>query len=192
MKKTIRISVAIIICVATILGYYYYLSHRNENASVESNTEVSEVSIILDKDLDKDYPATPRAVIKFYNRIITAYYGEEYTNVQFEKLADQARMLLDEELLEYNPRDEYISSLAKEVTDYKNRGRYIVSSDVSDTNNVHYAVKKGRDVAYVTSYYFTKEASTYERVYQEYVLRKDSAGRWKILTFRLVNGDNYQ
>ena len=192
MKKTIRISVAIIICVATVLGYYYYLSHRNESASVESNTEVSEVSIILSKDLLNDYPATPRAVIKWYNRIITAYYGEEYTNVQFEKLADQARMLLDEELLEYNPREEYISSLAQEVTDYRNRGRYIVSSDVTDTNNVHYAVKNGYDVAYVTSYYFTKEASSYERVYQEYVLRKDSAGRWKILTFRLVNGDNYQ
>jgi hypothetical protein len=43
-------------------------------------------------------------------------------------------------------------------------------------------------IAYVTSSYFVREGSSYERTYQEYVLRKDSDGNWKIMGFYQVEG----
>ena len=75
MKKAIRIGLSVIICAGLVVGYYYYLSHRNDNNTTEDATKVTEVDKILQKDFDEQYPTSPREVVKWYNRIITAYYG---------------------------------------------------------------------------------------------------------------------
>ena len=90
MKKAIRIVIAIICMVSLVVGYYAYLSRRNDSTSAESNVELSEVQAIVSKNFTKEYPATPRAVVKWYNRIITAYYAEEYSQEELEKMAEQA------------------------------------------------------------------------------------------------------
>ena len=145
---------------------------------------------ILQKDFDEQYPTSPREVVKWYNRIITAYYGEEYTDEQLEGMADQARKLLDDELLQYNPKDTYLENLKKDIDNYKTLNKKIVQSSVSDSNDITYATVKGASCAYVNAYYFSKEGSNYSRTYQEFVLRKDSKGKWKILTFRLTEGED--
>ncbi len=192
MKKALRIGIFSAICVALLVGYYYYLTNRNASISAEQNTEVSEVSDIIAKDFDNNYPATPRAVIKWYNRIITAYYGQSYNDAEFNGLVSQARCLLDDELLANNPLDKYTADLSAEIEDYHNRNKTIVSSSVSETNEVKYATVNGDDVAYVTAYYFAREGSSYTRTYQQYVLRKNDKGQWKILAFRLVDGEDYE
>ena len=45
--------------------------------------------------------------MKFYNRIITCFYDEEYTDDELYELGDQVRLLMDDELLENNSRDDY-------------------------------------------------------------------------------------
>ncbi|MCI5823165.1 MAG: hypothetical protein MR010_09065 [Lachnospiraceae bacterium] len=190
MKKAIRIGLSVIICAGLVVGYYYYLSHRNDNNTTEDATKVTEVDKILQKDFDEQYPTSPREVVKWYNRIITAYYGEEYTDEQLEEMADQARKLLDDELLQYNPKDTYLENLKKDIDNYKTLNKKIVQSSVSDSNDITYATVKGASCAYVNAYYFSKEGSNYSRTYQEFVLRKDSKGKWKILTFRLTEGED--
>lgn len=184
MKKAIRIGVVFIASVALILGYYYYLSTRSAKPS-KSNYSTDEVLAICDKDMVNDYPGTPRQVVKWYNRIITAYYSEDFTEEEFGKMIDQARALLDDELLLYNERPSYMIALAAEIEDYHKRKRYIISSDVSDSADVTYATVNGYEVAYVKAYYFSKEGSNFDKTYEDYVLRKDSQGHWKILTWRL-------
>lgn len=190
MKKAIRIGLSVIICAGLVVGYYYYLSHRNDNNTTEDATKVTEVDKILQKDFDEQYPTSPREVVKWYNRIITAYYGEEYTDEQLEGMADQARKLLDDELLQYNLKDTYLENLKKDIDNYKTLNKKIVQSSVSDSNDITYATVKGASCAYVNAYYFSKEGSNYSRTYQEFVLRKDSKGKWKILTFRLTEGED--
>ena len=190
MKKAIRIGLSVIICAGLVVGYYYYLSHRNDTNTTEDATKVTEVDKILQKDFDEQYPTSPREVVKWYNRIITAYYGEEYTDEQLEGMADQARKLLDDELLQYNPKDTYLENLKKDIDNYKTLNKKIVHSSVSDSNDITYATVKGESCAYVNAYYFSKEGSNYSRTYQEFVLRKDSKGKWKILTFRLTEGED--
>ena len=190
MKKAIRIGLSVIICAGLVVGYYYYLSHRNDNNTTEDATKVTEVDKILQKDFDEQYPTSPREVVKWYNRIITAYYGEEYTDEQLEGMADQARKLLDDELLQYNPKDTYLENLKKDIDNYKTLNKKIVQSSVSDSNDITYATVKGASCAYVNAYYLSKEGSNYSRTYQEFVLRKDSKGKWKILTFRLTEGED--
>ena len=189
MKKVLRIGIAVICMVSLVVGYYAYLSHRNDTARADENVELSEVQAIISKNFTTDYPATPRAVVKWYNRIITAYYGEEFNQKQLEQMADQARTLMDDELLQYNPRDTYVASLNLEIDDYHNRSRTIVSSTVSDSKEVQYKTINGYECAFVHAYYFIREGSSYDRTYEDFCLRKDSKGHWKILTWRLSTED---
>ncbi len=189
MKKVLRIGIAVICMVSLVVGYYAYLSRRNDAVSAEDKVELSEVQAIISKNFDKDYPATPRAVVKWYNRIITAYYSEEYTQEELEQMADQARKLMDDELLKYNPKDTYLASLTLEIEDYRNRARTIVSSTISDSKEVQYKTVNGYECAFVSTYYFIREGSSYDRTYEDFCLRKDSNGNWKILTWRLSSKD---
>ena len=190
MKKAVRIGVAVICMVAIVLGYYYYLANRNSSVKAEENVELSEVEAILEKDFVNDYPATPRAVVKWYNRIITAYYAEDFTDEELDAMADQARMLLDDDLLAYNTKSQYMISLTDEIEDYHNRSRLIVSSSVCDSREVNYETVNGYECAYVSAYYFIREGSSYTRTYEDYCLRKDSNGHWKILTWQLSAEDD--
>lgn len=188
MKKALRIGIVSIVCIGLLVGYYYYLSHRNDDKNIENKTEVTEVDKLIEKDFANKYPATPREVVKWYNRYITAFYGQEYTQAELEKMADNVRLLLDEELLGFNPRELYMQNLRADIEDYKNREKTIVQSSVCDSNEVTYGTVEGDECAYVLSYYFTKEGSTYGRTYQQFVLRKDAMGQWKIITFRVTEG----
>ncbi len=185
MKQAIRIGATIIICVSIVLGYYYYLSHRYDTGSSEDSAQYTEVERILIQDFENSYPSTPRSVVKWYNRIITALYSEDYTDAELEAMADQLRMLLDDELLSYNDRDAYITSLRSNVADYRNRDKEIVSSSLSSSNDITYATVNGYYCAYVEVYYFCREGSSYSRTYEDFVLRQDADGKWKILTFSL-------
>ena len=189
MRKVLRIGIAVICMVSLVVGYYAYLSRRNDSVSTNDNVELSEVQAIISKNFNKEYPATPRSVVKWYNRIITAYYNEEYTQEELEQMADKARMLMDDELLKYNPKDTYLASLTLEIEDYHNRSRTIVSSTVSDSNEVQYKKVNGYDCAFLNTYYFVREGSSYTRTYEDFCLRKDSSGNWKILTWRLSTED---
>ena len=189
MKKVLRIGIAVICMVSLVVGYYAYLSRRNDSVSADDSVELSEVQAIILKDFDKNYPATPRAVVKWYNRIITAYYAEDFTQDELEQMADQARKLMDDELLQYNPKDTYVASLNLEIEDYHNRQRVIVSSSVSESGEVQYKKINGYECAFVSAYYFVREGSSYTRTYEDFCLRKDSNGNWKILTWRLSTED---
>ena len=189
MKKALRIGIAVICMASLVVGYYAYLSHRNDKVKPEENVETTEVQAIINKKFTTDYPATPRAVVKWYNRIITAFYAEEFDQGQLEKMADQARFLMDDELLKYNPRDTYMASLSMEIEDFHNRSRTIVSSTVSDSKEVQYKTVNGYECAFVSVYYFIREGSSYTRTYEDFCLRKDAKGHWKILTWRLSTED---
>ena len=113
-----------------------------------------------------------------------------YTDDELESLADQARKLLDDELLENNPRDQYLSDLKADIEDYHNKSKTIRSSNVCDSNDVVYQTVDGRECAYVTASYFMNENNSFDRTNEMYVLRKDDDGDWKILVFYQVEGDS--
>jgi hypothetical protein len=186
MKK-VGIILAAVVCIALLCGGFYYA--RNHASSGE-NVELTTVQKIIMRNLETDYPATPREVIKFYNRIITSYYGETYTDEEFESLAQQALNLFDADLLANNPKDDYEADVKAEVEDYNQRSREIRQTSVCDSGDVRYLTddSNGDQLAYVTSTYFIKEKNSYERTYQMYVLRKDSDENWKILTYYKIDG----
>lgn len=189
MKKNIRNVIIVIVCVAAVVGGFYWVTQREAGKTTEE-VKLTEVQKVITKDIEGSYPATPREVIKTYNRIISCFYNEEYTEDELYDLGDQARLLFDEELLENNPRDTYFEELKADIADYEANERTIASTSVSSSNDVEYKTIDGEECAYVETAYFIKEGKSYQRTYQMYLLRKDDDGKWKIVAFQKIKGDS--
>jgi len=190
MRKVIRIGVALVIMATLIVGYYYYLSRKTSDGSTSNKSEsVTEYAMLKNTDLDKNYPKTPRTVIKMYNRIITEFYAKKHSDAEIEILAGKARKLMDSDLLKANPKDTYFEGVKKDIKSYSDRKARIISSDVENSSYIEYKTVKGYECAYAEAYYFSKEGSNFLRTYQNYCLRKDKDGNWKILTWKVVDGD---
>jgi len=191
MKKA-KIIIIAIACICLICAGYFFFSQNN----AVSEEDLTEVEKVLVKDLKKDYPKTPREVVKFYNRIIKCYYSEDLSEKELEDMVDQMLYLLDEDLLLVNPRDEYYKSVVSDIEEYEEKNKYIVSTDVCDSNDVTYIddVKDGSNevdkLAYVNTSYFINTDGKFTNTYQQFVLRQDEDGRWKILTFYEVEGES--
>lgn len=189
--KNVKIIIIGIACICLICAGFFFFS--KENATTEK--ELTEVEKIIVRDLKDNYPKTPREVVKFYNKIISSYYGGELKDGELEKLADQMLLLLDEDLLVVNPRDEYINSVENDIEKYKTEKKKVVSTDVCDSNEVTYVndEKEGSSevdkLAYVNTSYFINTNGEFAYSYQQFVLRQDDDGRWKILTFYEVEGE---
>ena len=187
MKKA-RVIIIAVLCVALIVGGYVFWMNKNADSSSE-NVELTAVQKIITKDLENNYPATPREVVKVYNEIIQCFYNESYSADELESLGNQARLLMDVELLDNNPRDQYFYNLQAEIAEYKRAERTILSYNLCSSNDVKYMTVDNRECAYVQTSYFMKDKTGHSRTYQMYVVRKDDEGNWKILVFYQVEGD---
>lgn len=190
--KNLKYVIIAVACICLICTGFYFFSKGN--AATEE--DLTEVEKLITRNLEENYPKTPREVVKFYNRIIGCYYGEEVEGSQLEKLVDQTLLLLDEDLLLVNSRDEYYASVVSDIEKYKSEKKTVVSSDVCDSNDVKYVddVKDGSievdKIAYVNASYFVNTNGNFAYTYQQFVLRQDDDGRWKILTFYEVEGES--
>lgn len=192
MKKT-RIIIIVVACVALLVGGYSVWMNRNSNASSE-NVELTKVQQLITKDLSKSYPTTPREVVKLYNEIITCFYSEDCTDAELEKLVDMTLLMMDEELAANNPKADYLKRVKAEIVSFKLAERTIVSYTLESSNEVEHGSIDGEESAIVQTSYFIKETKSnsqnpYSKTYQDYLLRKDADGKWKILGFEKVKGD---
>ena len=189
--KNLKYVIIGLACICLICVGFYFFSQDNKT----TDKDLTEVEKVIVKDLEGNYPKTPREVVKFYNKIMLCYYGEEITDAQLEDLVDQMMFLLDDDLLLVNPRDEYLESVISDIELFKSQNKKVVSADVCDSNDVKYIddVKEGTStvdkLAYVGATYFVKTDADFAYSYQQFVLRQDDDGRWKILTFYEVEGD---
>lgn len=188
MKRNGQKIIFAVVCVVIIVGLFWYTATKKGN-SAENNDDLTEAEKVITRNLEKNYPETPREVVKFYNRIITCFYDEEYTDDELYELGDQARLLMDDELLENNSKDDYFKNLKADIEDYHDKSKKIESSSVCSSDEVKYQKIDGDDCAYVTASYFVNENKSYTRTNQTYVLRKDKDGKWKILVFYQTEGD---
>lgn len=189
MKKNIRNIMIAVVCVAAVVGGFYWMTQREADKAADE-VELTEVQKVITKDIEGNYPATPREVIKTYNRIISCFYNQKYTEDELYALGDQARLLFDEELLENNPRDTYFENLKADIEDYAANKRTIASISISSSNDVELKTIDGAECAYVESAYFIKESDSFNRTHQMYLLRKDEDGKWKIVAFQKIKGDS--
>ncbi len=178
-KSTTRITIIIVLIVTAVVAYYAYLSNRAQEQK-KSEAVMSAVDSAISRDLEFNYPSTPKEVIKYYNEIMKCYYNESCTDEQLEQLGLKARELYDEDLLTANNLGTYMEKLKADVADAKKNKRKITSASLaSSTNVVEYTVDGFRFARIHCGYNFMENGNS-KPTNLVYLLRKDSNKRWKI------------
>lgn len=203
MKKLKNV-ILILLIAAALIGFYWYFSQKSTVPN-EIETEVTELDKLLVINLEKEYPATPRAVVKLYSRITKCFYDYELSDDRLDKLTDMSFALFDEELLMANPKEEYLASLERVITEYKAADRIISDYTIQDSELIEKYYVDGVEYAKVNVIYSIKDIKEeedkdtflsgcgsrnnktyqYYSTYEEFLLRRDSEGNWKILVWRL-------
>ena len=190
--KNAKYVIIAIACICVICTGFFFFSQDNQ----EQEKQLTAIEKVIVEDLEKNYPKSPREVVKLYNRIVKCYYGSELpTEKQVEKLADQMLCILDDDLLLENERDDYYNQVVGDINQYKRDKKQLVSTDVCDVNDVKYVTDDKNnngekdELAYVDASYFMNTDGKFSYTYQQFVLRKGEKGRWKILTFYQIEGE---
>ena len=97
MKKSHNIKGIILAAVMLLLivGYYYYLSNRNVSQAEDADRELQTLTAtqeVLTRDLETNYPPTPREVIKYFSQITQCFYNEDNTEEEIEQLGTYNRV----------------------------------------------------------------------------------------------------
>lgn len=178
-RTLITIFVMSTIAVLVILSYYYLV-----NRPEASDDEPTEVEVLINKDLELYYPATPKEVVKLFSNIQQNLYSELKED-EYKALSLKVRELYDKELLEINTIDKYLNQLSNEILEWQDSKRRIVNfSFVNDENN-HLRVEDGVEYQTITVTYTFEERSKFIENYS-FILRKDENNRWKILGWKFI------
>lgn len=191
MKKKsnpIRVIIVFAVFVLACVGAFFYLSNRTEDEPVEDNSKtMSVVQELLSRNLETNYPPTPKEVLKYYSEISRCFYGEKYTEEELKKLAIKSRELFDQELIDNQTEEEFLAALVLEIETYKNANRVISSYSVSASTDVNEYSYGGREWAQLYCIYSLREGTTIIPVQERFLMRKDEKGHWKILGWELVS-----
>ncbi len=186
-KKNIRTILIAVVCVAVICGGFYLFTQSLNSGNPDELTELEKVLV---KDLQNDYPKTPREVIKFYNRIEQCYHMEKLGKEDLGKLVDQMMLLWDADMLAKNSRETYLAAVSSDIEAYKKAKKSIASITICDSNDVIYVTddRNGDKLAYVDTTYFVNTNGKFTNSYMRFGLRQDANGDWKILGVTLREG----
>ena len=182
-SKTIKIVIIALILAALVLGYYFYLGKKTGEQQTDTQVEITVVQSVLMKDLERSYPPTPKEVLKYYCQITQCFYNEEYSDEELLQLASKIQELYDEELVANKTQEEYLSDLKTEIIQMKQNQYTITGYEISASTDVESFVHKGRSCARLYCTFSLKQAGSTGTMtsMEQFVLREDEDGHWKIL-----------
>ena len=135
--------IIVIILVILVVGYYFYLSNRDVEPK-EEDIKLTEAQELLLRDLDRNYPPTPKEVVKYYFEITKCLYNEELSEEDIEALALKLAEMFDDELAANQVEEEYFENLKNEIMAFKN-GNMILNYSTSSSTDVDYFNENGRE-----------------------------------------------
>lgn len=185
MKKK-RMTIGIILMLLFGLAYYGYLTYRDASSPSEPETVVTEVDKLIFRDLETDYPNTPRKVVDFYSQITECFYSEDLTEEKLIKLCEQSEKLFDIELLNANPDETFLDNTKAAIEEYAKTGRVVTNYVLESSDDVEYTTQNGQTYATISVKYFLREKDGYGKTYEDFLLRKDGDGRWKIVGWQIT------
>ncbi len=190
MKKQLRIMIVVTVLIVMGVAFYYYLSNRDTGKTPDNTPEETrDLVVVVAKDLDNDYPVSPREVVQLYNRILKCYFNEEHDDKELVQLACQARKLLDDELLANNDFSDSYDMLCNEIDEYKTKNTKIGSIFLDKSSQVQYSTLDGQSTAWLNCIYYLKSDDGTTKATETYILRKDDEGKWKILGWQVTRPD---
>lgn len=182
-RKMIKNIVVGIVLLGLIVGYYFYLSSRSQKDAQSQGVETTTVQDLLSCNLEKNYPATPREVMRYYNEIQECYYNEDLDGDTLKKLMLKSRELFDDELLIENPEDTQFKDLKEEIANFHKEKRRIFSWKTDSVDEVEYNTLDGENWASIRSCYVLNTNGIHTKTTQIFLMRKvkkENQDRWKI------------
>ncbi len=192
MKKGTKTFTLIIFFAALIaLGYYFYVTNKADNS--QEVTTTSEKDILLNYDMAGNYPKTVREAVKMHCRYLKYIYNEglakDFTEDDLFVMNQKMRQLYDDELLEINQADQQLKALNKEMEVYKVKKQKIVSYTLAEASQIEYNTDNGKEYAKMRVTIAMRIDGSSFSADEEYILRKDAEGKWKILGWQAVQQD---
>ena len=166
------------ICI--VLLAYYLMNKKAEQSKPEDYVQLTKVQEVLSRNLDTNYPQTPKEVIKYYSEITKCFYNETYSEEELYDLAMKALDLYDYELATNKTEEEYLKDLKSEIQTFKNNGYSISSYNMSSSTDVYDFKEDGYDFARLYCTYNVRMGTVLQPIEEIFLLRMDLEGHWKI------------
>ncbi len=189
-QSAVKIFIIALVMIGLVVGYYFHLSNKRVEAKENNTKSLTEVDEVLLRNLDTDYPPSPKEVVKYYAAITKCFYDGQFSDYQLQELASRSRDLLDDELKANQTDAEYLESLKFDISSYKDKDIKISSYSVSSSVDVEYKTTEKGDLAMLYCLYNLRQGSTLMSSNHEFILRKDEKGHWKILGWALAKDEN--
>lgn len=192
MFKGTKGTIIFIFLVFLVLGYYFYLSNRSrpeitDEVSVETMTESQKA---LSRNLESNYPPSPREVVKYFSEITSCYYNEEHTDEELRALGLKMRKIYDDELVANQTEEAYLDLLKKDVEEYKQNNRTIASYSPSSSVDVETFSEDGYEWARLYCVYDIKQDALLHQTNLVFILRKDANSHYKIYGWKAIKNEN--
>lgn len=194
MKNSRKILVILIVVlfVSAILGLFIYINNKPQSGSVEDDVVISNVDNVVLRNLDINYPPTPKEVLKYYSEITMCFYEENLSEEDLVRLAQTARKLYDAELCADITEEEYLASLREDILEFNSLGIVVSGYTVSSSTDVEEFVVDGRECARLYATYRLRQGTEYIYSNEVFIMRKDENGHWKILGWELLEEEEVE
>lgn len=174
--------VVFLIVIAGLIYFNYLNNHAGDRKSVQaSDTKES----LLQYDMQEDYPKTVRETVKLHCNYLKNAYNKVFTDDELVIANDKMRQLMDEELLAINTEEAQLQGLRDEIALYEDKKQKFVSYSVAEGSQVEHNTENGVEYAKVKVTIVLKIDSKTISADEEYILRKNEEGRWKILGWQV-------
>lgn len=190
-RNPARILIVFVVFAIGVVGLFFYISNHSKVVA-EGRQQMTAVQEILSRNLETNYPPTPKEVLKFYSEITQAFYGDDYTDEELVKLAETSRKLFDDELVANQTDEQYLAALKMDIANWKNDKKVISSYSVSSSTDVQEYSYGGFEWAQLYCIYSIRMGTNVAPVQEHFIMRKDSRGHWKILGWELVESGDGQ
>ena len=188
-KKLAQLIGSLCLVAVVVLGVFLALNLREDDSVFSKNdAKNTEAQSILSKDIDRNYPATVREVVRLFSRISKCYYNETVSEEEFKELIELQRKLFDEEFLQNNPLDTFANNLAAEIDVAKAKEQNMMMYRVQKQSSVNdWRDGETHFASIVASYTMNAKGEGPTRTFEEFLLREDENKRWKIVGWRLTD-----
>lgn len=174
-KGTILLGVMILI----VVGFYFYIANLSSPKET-GEAKLTKVQEVLLRDLNKNYPPSPKEVVRYYSAIAQCFYGGDYSEDELYALAMKAQELYDKELANNKSEDEYLKDLKSDIDSFAQENWVISSYTLSSSLDVEEFKEDGYEWARLYCAYSVRAGTQYKNVPEVFLLRKDEKGHWKI------------
>lgn len=185
-QKALKIILIGIFLVLLLIGFYYYVAHRSSQGKGDENGVLSRSQELIGYNLETKYPPSPKEVVKLYCEITKCFYNETHSEEELKDLALQMQKLYDDELAANQTQEEYIADLKAEIASMQSNSCVISSYSTSASTDVEYYTLDGFEWAKLYCSFGIRAGTTWFNSNEQFLLRKDSAGHWKIYGWKLA------